>query len=52
MKTPNLSLPIDKQLDKALRQETRRTRLSRAAVVRQILLRHFGLLDNGNDKAA
>lgn len=44
MKTPNISLPIDKSIDRALRAEVRRTRLKRADVIRQILLRHFGLL--------
>lgn len=41
MKQPNLSLPIDRQLNKAINDEVRRTKLSRADVVRQILLRHF-----------
>lgn len=43
MKKPILSLPIDKQLDKVLKQQVKDSGLSRADVVRQALKQYFGL---------
>ena len=44
MKKPNLSVPIDKKLHTAIWADARRTGLSRADIVRQILRRHYGLI--------
>lgn len=41
---PNLSLPIDEQLDRCIRQDVRDEHLSRADIVRRILRRHYGLV--------
>lgn len=46
MKTPNISLPIDRKLDRALRREVRRSKLKRSDVIRQILMKHFGLIES------
>lgn len=43
-RTPNISCPIDHKIDRKIQAEVRRTSLSRADVVRQILKMHFGLL--------
>lgn len=51
MSKPNISLPIDNKLDRAIRAEVRRTKLKRSDVVRQILMRHFGLINNSQQVA-
>jgi len=47
MKQPNISVPIDHQLDRRIKGAVKRSKLSRADVVRQILRQHFGLLKRG-----
>jgi Arc/MetJ-type ribon-helix-helix transcriptional regulator len=44
MKKPILSVPIDKQLDRVLREQVRVSGLSRSDVVRQALKQYFGLV--------
>lgn len=46
MKNPNLSVPIDNKLHRCIGAEAKRTGLSRADIVRQILRRHYGLLNH------
>jgi hypothetical protein len=52
MKKPNLSVPIDKKLHTAIWADARRTGLSRADIVRQILRRHYGLLMDQDQRVA
>jgi hypothetical protein len=52
MKNPNISVPIDRKLYAALKADVRRTGLSRADIVRQILRRHYGLLMGQDQKVA
>lgn len=52
MKNITLSLPIDRKLQAALKADVRRTGLSRADIVRQILRRHYGLLLDQDQKVA
>lgn len=43
MKSPGLSFPIDKQLDKAIMKQVKATKLSKADVVRQLLRKALGI---------
>jgi hypothetical protein len=52
MKNPNISVPIDRKLYAALKADVRRTGLSRADIVRQILRRHYGLLMDQDQRVA
>jgi hypothetical protein len=45
MKKPNLSFPIDRKLLLAIDRDKQRLKLSRADVVRQILYKHYGWVD-------
>jgi len=44
MHKPILSLPITPQLEQAIKQEAKTEHLSKADVVRRILLSYYGLL--------
>jgi hypothetical protein len=48
MKQPNLSLPISAELDRAIKRDAKDEQLSRAALIRRILSRYYGLLARKN----